>query len=97
MSKIKKDFLTKIKQGIEEFNRYRSPEAIASIVEIKGNKIKVRVSGPFCRTCGFQDYFDDLKIEIESNVGADLEIVDTKEEGEESYLVKFAFKKEVKK
>jgi superoxide reductase len=87
------NFLEKIKKGVEEFNRYRSPEATASIADIKGDKIEVKVNGPFCRTCGFYDYFDDLRIELESNIGTNLEIANIEEKGEENYIVKFTFKK----
>jgi len=84
--------LEKIKKGVEKFNRYRSPEATASIVDIKGDKIEVKVNGPFCRTCGFYDYFDDLRIELESSTGINFEIEDVNEESEDSYIVKFVLK-----
>jgi predicted Zn-ribbon and HTH transcriptional regulator len=88
----KKENLKKlIKKGVDEFNKYKSPEAIASIVDIN-NEIKIKMSGPFCRSCGFQDYFDDLKIELESSTGLNLDIVGINEVNEESYIVKFALK-----
>jgi superoxide reductase len=60
-----KKFKEKIEEAIQEFNRYRSPEAKAKLVRIDRNKFKVEFSGTFCNTCGFYDYFDDLKIILE--------------------------------
>jgi hypothetical protein len=54
-----------IDRGIEIFNRYRSPEAHAELKEVGGNKFIVKFTGPFCLTCGYYDYFEDLLIELE--------------------------------
>ena len=60
-------FLEKIKRSIEEFNKYRSPEANAELLAANEEEISIRVNGSFCSTCGFYDYFDDLKIFLEEN------------------------------
>ncbi|MBD3155214.1 MAG: hypothetical protein GF368_00985 [Candidatus Aenigmarchaeota archaeon] len=56
-----------IEKIIKEFNELRSPVATAELVSNKKNDFKVRFTGAFCRTCGFYDYFDDLKILLEDN------------------------------
>jgi superoxide reductase len=60
-----KELKESVEEAIKDFNRYRSPEATAKLVKINKNKLKIRFSGAFCRTCGFYDYFDDLKIILE--------------------------------
>lgn len=63
-----------VEAAVEEFNRYRSPEAIAKIVELSEDQAKIKFSGPFCMSCGVEDYFDDLRIELEKNIGDKIEI-----------------------
>ena len=60
--------------AVEEFNRYRSPEAVAKIVEVDEDQATIEFSGPFCASCGVEDYFDDLRIELEKNIGGKIEI-----------------------
>ena len=59
--RVIKDIIIK---GIEIYNRYRSPEANVELIKFKENKFTVRFSGPFCFTCGFYDYFEDLVYEL---------------------------------
>ncbi len=54
-----------IEESIKEFNEYRSPEANAELISQKNKSSKIRFTGTFCKTCGFYDYFDDLKILLE--------------------------------
>lgn len=58
---------TKEKTGeaIGEFNKYRSPEATARLVSSEGKSLRVEFTGPFCETCGFQDYFEDFRLILE--------------------------------
>jgi len=79
-----------VEAAVEEFNRYRSPEAVAKIVEVNENQVTIEFSGPFCVSCGVEDYFDDLRIELEKNIGEKIMI--TKIEGgaeAEGYVVTF--------
>lgn len=55
----------RIREAIEEFNRYRSPEATAKLLSLEKDRFRVRFTGIFCRTCGFHDYFDDFVIFLE--------------------------------
>ncbi len=52
----------KIAESINLFNRYRSPEATASLSRLADGVAEVEFSGEFCRTCGYHDYFEDLVI-----------------------------------
>lgn len=54
-----------ILETIEEYNRYRIPEAKARLVSLAGNKFKIEFTGSLCYTCGFYDYFEDCKVLLE--------------------------------
>lgn len=54
-----------IENSIQEFNEYRSPEATAELISKKNKSFKIKFTGTFCKTCGFYDYFDDLRILLE--------------------------------
>lgn len=79
----------KIRAAIEEFNKYRSPEAVAKLIDASGDLAIVKFSGPFCRGCGLYDYFDDLKIELERELGTEVEVLKIEGGGGESYLVTY--------
>ncbi|MFW6117193.1 MAG: hypothetical protein ACOC6G_01235 [Thermoproteota archaeon] len=51
MGKIEEPVL----RAVKEYNRYRSPEAEASLVEIDDNEVMVDFEGSFCRTCETYD------------------------------------------
>jgi len=80
---------SKVKAAIEEFNKYRSPEALAKLMDVGEGFAVIGFSGPLCRSCGLYDYFDDLKIELEKKMGGPIEI--SKIEGGESegYIVTY--------
>lgn len=77
----------KIAKAIEEFNKYRVPEARAKLISIKEKAFKIKFTGSFCQTCGFYDYFDDYKIILE-DAGLKTKIVEI-EEIENGAIVKF--------
>lgn len=54
-----------VKSAVEEFKRYRYPEADVNVVSLTKEILKVKFSGHFCETCGFYDYFDDFVIFLE--------------------------------
>lgn len=76
---------------IDKYNKYHSPEATAKLVKWGKNSFLIEFSGPFCRSCGISDWFDDFKIELEKK-GLKIDVSNIKEE-DESYLVKFSFKR----
>ena len=54
-----------ILKTIEEYNKYRSPEVTAKLVEIKKHSFIIVFDGPFCSSCGVQDYIEDFIYELE--------------------------------
>lgn len=63
------DFLIKaITSSIEFYNRTRSPEATARLLEIDLNRglFKVEFTGSFCLTCGLRDWLEDLAYILQS-------------------------------
>jgi len=79
-----------IEKAIEEYNKYRSPEATANLISLNEKFFKIEFIGSFCRTCGFYDYFDDFKILLE-DFGLKTEIVEILEKNEGA-VVKFTVK-----
>lgn len=74
--------LLTFKNAVMKFNMYRSPEATAEIVEVDGEYVLVKMTGPFCRSCGVFDYFEDISVE------ADAEVV-SYDEVDDGFLVKY--------
>jgi len=85
---------SRVKAAIEEFNKYRSPEAVAKLVDVGEGFTVIELSGPFCRSCGLYDYFDDLKIELEEKMGCPIEISKIEGGEGEGYLI--TYRKRVK-
>jgi superoxide reductase len=54
-----------LRKAVREYNKYRSPEANARIVSTDKGSFKIEFTGPYCRTCGFYDYFEDLVYVLE--------------------------------
>ncbi|MCS7131285.1 MAG: hypothetical protein NZ934_00930 [Hadesarchaea archaeon] len=63
-----------ILMALAEFNKWHNAEANAEIVAWGPSRIVVELTGPFCETCGFYDYLDDLKLELERELGRPLQI-----------------------
>jgi predicted Zn-ribbon and HTH transcriptional regulator len=75
-------FRNKVIEAIRDFNKYRSPEATAKLLKFDKKEFVVDFSGTFCRTCGFYDYFDDLKIFLEEKgVKSKVSKIEEKENG----------------
>lgn len=79
-----KDLKTRIEGAIGTYNKYRSPEATAELLNIQkdGERFDVSFKGTFCRTCGFYDYFEDLVYEILDEAEIQTRILTVKEEGD---------------
>jgi len=54
------DLQTRLLAAIEEYNRYRAPEAQARLVTLDVHGAWVEFTGSFCRTCGAYDWYEDL-------------------------------------
>ena len=50
----------RVQRAIEEYNRYREPEARARLVSLDAQGLWVEFTGTFCRTCGAYDWYEDL-------------------------------------
>jgi hypothetical protein len=78
---------------IKIYNRYRSPEATAKLVQIKKDNFTVEFSGSFCQSCGVNDYFEDFIHELEDlSKSHRVEIKETKQVDLQSYRVKYVTK-----
>jgi len=53
-----------VDRAVEEYNRFRSPEATVRIVERRRDGFVAEFSGSFCATCGVYDWLEDLRYEI---------------------------------
>lgn len=67
-----------VSRAIEEYNKYRSPEVTAELVSLSDEEFEVRFMGYFCYTCGYYNYFDDFRLELE-DLGLKTEIVEVRE------------------
>jgi len=79
-----------IRKVVSEYNKYRSPEAVVSFVGTKRNSIIMNLYGKFCLTCGFYDYFDDLKFELQKAGGQPVDIKAIKEKHDGNFTAIFS-------
>lgn len=70
-----------IHRGIEQYNRYRYPEAEAKLVKIENDMIVVEFRGPFRFTCGVIDWIEDLRYELE-DLGVKVKLVKVEDKGD---------------
>ncbi len=68
MNKNKKSLREIITLAVEYYNRTRSPEATAKVVDIneKEGIVTVEFRGSFCLTCGIVDWVEDFAYIIKS-------------------------------
>jgi len=80
-------------RAIEVYNRYRSPEATAKLVEVEKDGFIIEFEGTFCQSCGAQDYFEDFIYELETiNKKFRVELAETKPTGPQSFRVRYRIK-----
>ncbi|MCS7365747.1 MAG: hypothetical protein NDF54_09955 [archaeon GB-1867-035] len=86
--------IANIKAAIKQYNYYRSPEAVAKLITVTDNIIKVEFTGTsFCFSCGLYDWFDDLRYELIDFIKKKIEITKvTISENEEKFIVEFEIK-----
>ena len=89
---MKLNELVKKAEGL--FNKYRAPEAVAKVIDVREGEIVVEFKGTFCKTCGFYDYFDDFSLFLEE-VGVKNKVSEV-EEVEDGAVVKFRIAKRKK-
>ncbi len=76
------------RRAAELYNKYRSPEAHAEVVEVRDQTIVVKFTGSFCRTCGIRDWVEDYAYVLE-DLGYEAELVEyiEPEEWESDYRI----------
>jgi hypothetical protein len=78
---LRENLLKRLERGIREYNKYRSPEAIARLAEYKNDKFVVRFEGTFTTTCGNVDWLADLVYVLE-DMGIKTKLVDYRSIGD---------------
>ena len=71
-------------KAINNFNKYKKPEAVAELINFNDNKLIIKFSGSFVEGCCVNDYFNDFIEECNNNI----KIKEIKDE-KEFYLVNF--------
>jgi len=82
-----------IEDAIKTYNKFRSPEVTAELLEIdnRNRTITVIFKGTFCRTCGFYDYFEDFAYDMLDEAKIQTKILNVNEEWTtESFKVTYA-------
>ncbi len=64
-----------LRRAVELYNRYRAPEAVAEILEVGKDTVKVVFRGSFCETCGIRDWVEDFAYVLQ-DLGVDAELVE---------------------
>lgn len=85
-----KDLGEAASKAIEQYNRYRSPEATAKLVETGEEHLVVDFSGPFCLSCGVYDWFEDLIFESEALAQAGTRVDAFQRVGPETFRVQYS-------
>jgi hypothetical protein len=49
-----------VRKAVILYNRYRSPEAVAKLVQVSPETVTIAFSGSFCYSCGVLDYIEDF-------------------------------------
>ena len=79
-----------ILRAIEVYNRYRSPMAIAKLVDMEKDGFIIKFEGAFCLGCGVRDYFEDFIYEFKNlNENFRVKIKETEQFGPQSYRVHY--------
>jgi len=80
-------------RAIEVYNRYRSPEAIAKLVGVEKDGFIIEFEGPFCQSCGVNDYFEDFIHELEDiSKSFRVEVKETESASPQSFRVRYGVK-----
>ncbi|MEM2929554.1 MAG: hypothetical protein QW797_01640 [Thermoproteota archaeon] len=66
-------------KAVDEYNKYRSPEAKARLIKIREDGLIIDFEGTFCQTCGVYDYLEDFIYELQRFVDMSTEILNFKQ------------------
>jgi hypothetical protein len=80
-------------KAVDEYNKYRSPEARARFISIQGDKLTIDFEGTFCQTCGVYDYLEDFIYELQSFINVSIEILNVKEYAPGKIRVEYGLKR----
>ena len=78
----------KLKEGIKSYNRYRKHLVEAELIETGETGFKVLYEGNFCRSCGMDEYFQDLIYELE-RLGLKSKLLDYERVEDDQYIVEY--------
>jgi len=78
-----------IQKALKDYNRYRSPEATAKIVEISNNQLTMDFEGSFCVGCGVTDYLEDFIYELKRYADVEMTISSYEQIEPEKIRVKY--------
>ncbi|MCX8183190.1 MAG: hypothetical protein N3F08_02030 [Crenarchaeota archaeon] len=81
-------------KAVDEYNKYRSPEARARLIEIREDGLTIDFEGIFCQTCGVYDYLEDFIYELQRLVDVGIEILNFKEYEPGKIRVVYCLKKD---
>ena len=82
-----------VRKAIALYNRFRSPEAIAKLVNVSPENVTVAFSGSFCYSCGVLDYIEDFIHEIKVlSDKVELKIGKTRQTSSRSFEVDYRVK-----
>ena len=59
-----------VSRAITVYNKYRSPEATAKLVGTEKDGFIIEFEGPFCKSCGVTEYFEDFIYDLEDINGS---------------------------
>jgi len=79
---------SKVIRIIDMYNKFRSPEAVASLVKVNEETIQISFKGSFCFTCGLNEWFEDFRLLLEEN-GINSKIHSIKQIDVDEFLVTF--------
>jgi hypothetical protein len=75
-----------VRKTIFLYNRYRSPETVAKLVQVSPASVTISFSGSFCYSCGVLDYIEDFVHEFKILTDkAELKIDKTRQTSEHSF------------
>ena len=94
MTEIESDHLKDlVLRAIEVYNKYRSPEATAKLVELEKDGFIIDFEGSFCMSCGVRDYFEDFICELEDiSKEFRVELKETEPTGPQSFRIQYGVK-----
>jgi hypothetical protein len=79
-----------VRKAVILYNRYRSPEAVAKLVQVSPQTVTITFSGSFCYSCGVLDYIEDFIHDFKILTGkVELKIDKTRQTSPRSFEVDY--------